>query len=184
MGLKFLILSSFFVLASCRHKALVLKDSEPGLQEKGNQMLFRGEPFSGIIYVPASDGDTISTAMYQNGLPEGWTRQWYDNGQLREVRRYHAGRKTGEHRGWWLDGKLRFVYHFDNDLMEGLQQDWSDKGQLFREFHYHLGQEEGMQKMWYEDGSIRMNYKVVKGRRYGLQGVKNCDTTENKSVAK
>jgi antitoxin component YwqK of YwqJK toxin-antitoxin module len=40
--------------------------------------------------------------------------------------------------------------------------------------HFKDGQEEGSQKLWYDNGKIRANYVIIKGKRYGLLGTKNC----------
>jgi len=42
---------------------------------------------------------------FHKGKEQGTARQWYENGQLREQRTYETGEKTGEHKGWWGNGK-------------------------------------------------------------------------------
>lgn len=156
--------------------------SDPKITHANGMLFYAGNTFTGNLLTRSSDGDTLQFEKYENGRLEGESRRWYDNGALSEIREYHEGKKTGIHQGFWPDHSKRFLYHFLNDLAEGNQKDWTDKGLLWRDFNYKNGQEDGPQKMWWENGSIRMNYTVIKGRRFGLQGVKNCDTVSENDI--
>ncbi|MCX6338150.1 MAG: toxin-antitoxin system YwqK family antitoxin, partial [Bacteroidetes bacterium] len=57
---------------------------------------------------------------------------------------------------------------------EGELSEWTFDGKLIHLAHYIDGQEEGSQKLWYDNGKIRANYVIIKGKRYGLLGTKNC----------
>lgn len=130
--------------------------------------------FSGYIYVLYPNNDTACIIGYLNGLQEGSTRRWYPNKQLAEDRFYIQGGKEGIHKGWWQDGKPKFVYHFANDEFEGLVTEWFNTGRLFRLLHYKKGYEIGSEKMWWDNGRIRANYVMVNGQRFGLSGQKLC----------
>jgi len=77
-------------------------------------------------------------------------------------------------RTWWEDGQLQSSFLFKDDEYEGECSEWNDKGILIRRMHYARGHESGAQQQWYDDGSIRSNYVIIKGRRFGLLGTKNC----------
>ena len=68
----------------------------------------------------------------------------------------------------------RFDFVAKDDEYYGEMKEWTIDGKLFHLAHYVNGQEEGIQKMWYENGKIRANYVIIKGKRYGLLGTKNC----------
>jgi antitoxin component YwqK of YwqJK toxin-antitoxin module len=98
----------------------------------------------------------------------------YPGGALMEMRNYHAGRKTGIHKGWWENGKMKFLYHFKNDMYHGAVQEWTEEGRPFRFFNYYEGQEEGLQRQWWPDGAVRANYVVRDGEQFGIIGRKIC----------
>jgi antitoxin component YwqK of YwqJK toxin-antitoxin module len=101
-------------------------------------------------------------------------KKYFPNGQLMEVRHFSNGMKNGRQTAFWENGNIRFDFIAKNDAYEGALREWDIHGHLFHLAHFVDGQEEGVQKMWYEDGKIRANYVVIKGRRYGLLGTKNC----------
>lgn len=134
--------------------------------------------FTGSI-TEVSKGDTVSITEYKNGLKEGKQLSYYLNGQVKEERYYENGLKTGEHTGWWENGKLKFIYHFSNDEFNGNVKAWSESGQLFNDFNYVNGKEEGLQRAWFPGGEVQANYVAKNNRKYGITGVKNCQTNES-----
>jgi antitoxin component YwqK of YwqJK toxin-antitoxin module len=136
-----------------------------------------GEIFSGYSLQLFADGDTSKLVPYLNGKPHGISKEWYENGILKEVRMYENGFKTGQHKGWFDDESLRFVSHFKHDAYHGSVKEWQANGSLYRDFNYENGQESGSQKMWESDGRLKANYVVRGGRMYGLVGTKNCLST-------
>ena len=101
-------------------------------------------------------------------------KKYYPNNQLMEVREYRNDMKNGRQIAYWDNGNKRLEYIAKNDVSEGELKEWDYNGKLFHLAHYKDGQEEGVQKLWYENGKIRANYIILKGRRYGLLGTKNC----------
>ena len=101
-------------------------------------------------------------------------KKYYPNNQLMECREFRNNMKNGKQVAYWDNGNKRFEYIAKNDVSDGELKEWDYNGKLFHLAHYKDGQEEGVQKLWYENGKIRANYIILKGRRYGLLGTKNC----------
>jgi len=91
-----------------------------------------------------------------------------------ELRFYCKGKKHGRQVSFWENGNKRFEFIAQNDVYAGELKEWNIDGKLIHLAHFVNGQEEGEQKMWYANGKIRANYIMIKGRRYGLLGTKNC----------
>ena len=91
--------------------------------------------------------------------------------------------RKGLQTAYWENGRKRFEYIAVNDAYEGELKEWAENGQLFHLAHYNKGQEEGIQKMWHANGKIRSNFIIIKGRRYGLLGTKNCKNVNEKLLA-
>ena len=101
-------------------------------------------------------------------------KKYYPNKQLMEYRAFRNEMKNGEQIAYWDNGNKRFEFIAVNDVYEGELKEWDYNGKLFHLAHYKNGQEDGVQKLWYENGKIRANYVIIKGRRFGLLGTKNC----------
>lgn len=179
---KWLLAALVALNCACRHSGdkapsiphrFVAAD-RTGWQRQNGQLWLVNTPFSGWQYALYPNGDTAFVGAFREGKAEGMHRQWYENRQLREVRRYNNGSQEGEQRGWYATGKPAFVYHFHNDVYEGTATQWFPNGQLAQVFTYHGGHEAGKQQLWYENGKLRANYVARNGRHYGLTGVKNC----------
>lgn len=118
--------------------------------------------------------DTMEIRTYHKGLEHGTWKKFYPGGIVRELRYFENGQKTGDLITWWENGQKQSHYLFKNGEYEGTCREWNMEGKLVREMNYHKGYEEGSQKQWYDDGNIRSNYVIIKGRRFGLLGTKNC----------
>ena len=145
-----------------------------GLEKIQDIVYFNNKRFDGYVYEMYNSKDTSFVKSYLNGLEEGTHKKWHPNKQLLEKRFYRNGKKEGIHKAWWDNGKKQYEYQISNDEYTGEFKEWNRDGLLIKFFHYKNGQEDGSQTLYYENGSIRSNYVIVKGRRFGLLGTKNC----------
>ena len=159
-----------------------LRTDNISLRQQQGFVYYNNKKFSGWVYELYPNGDTALLFSYCNGKEEGYQRKWYEGKKIMEQRFYVRGRKEGEHKGWWPDGKLRFDYAFTNDEHNGEAKEWFSNGKPFRVFHYAMGYEDGLQKMWWEDGRVRANYVVKSGTQYGLIGRKLCINNDSKKL--
>ncbi len=159
----------------------ILVASESKDLKTSNNTLYKNNAlFEGMVYelFPTST-DTASIESYLQGKLHGRTSKWYPNGQLKESRMYANGRKQGKQVAYWQNGLKRFEFMAVQDAYEGELREWNVAGNLIHLATFENGQEEGTQKMWYDNGKIRANYVMVKGRRYGLLGTKNCENVSD-----
>lgn len=110
-------------------------------------------------------------------------KKYFPSGKIREIRHLKNGVRQGLQTAYWENSRKRFEYIAVNDAYEGELKEWTENGQLFHLAHYKKGQEEGIQKMWHANGKIRSNFIIIKGRRYGLLGTKNCKNLNEKLLA-
>ncbi len=157
-------------------------------KEENGVMFYKKALYSGYVITFFENGDTNAVSGYLNGKKENTARSYYPNKQLKELRVYHQNKKVGEHVGWYSNGTPRFKYNFGSDVYDGTVEDWFENSKRAALFNYKNGYEIGLQQAWYTDGKFRLNYEVVGDRKFGLTGVKNCesvlDTTLNKLIAK
>ncbi len=134
-----------------------------------------GKQYSGFLFqLYPNQKDTFSLESLYHGVLHGVQKKWYPNKKLLEERAYTFNKKNGKQIAFWDNGNKKFEFTAVKDTYEGEMKEWSENGNLFHLAHYLNGQEEGVQKMWYDNGKIRANYVVIKGKRYGLLGTKNC----------
>ena len=96
---------------------------------------------------------------------------------------YINGKKEGVHKGWWPDGKQKFIFELYNNEYNGEFKEWYASGLLAKQLHYKNGQKEGSQKLWWDNESVRANYVIKNGKKYGLIGLKLC-INPNDSISK
>ena len=137
-------------------------------------VFFKKHKYSGFLFELDQNQDTISSEGFINGQLSGICRKWYSNKKLLEERMYAGGKKNGKQLAYWENGNKRFEFMAENDAYEGELSEWTFDGKLTHLAHYKDGQEDGSQKLWYDNGKIRANYVIIKGKRYGLLGTKNC----------
>jgi len=181
------VLLLFFLFSCTENRGTVIKSTNniippiymsnitEGLLLHQDTLWLNNEPYSGYIYeVVANKTDTLFFAGYKKGLLEGEVKKWYPNKQLWEKRCYVAGKKNGLQQSFWENGIKRFEFVAKDDAYEGEMKEWAQDGLLVHLSNYVNGQEDGTQKSWYSNGKIKSNYFIIKGKRYGLLGTKNC----------
>ena len=109
-----------------------------------------------------------------------WTSD--EDGTLHSRTWFAVGLRTGESAGWWQDGSLMFIRHYDEGLLEGEAIEWYENGQERYRQNFHRGREQGLQQGWLEDGTSAFAYEYRDGRRFGVLGSKPCYTSSTASV--
>jgi antitoxin component YwqK of YwqJK toxin-antitoxin module len=64
------------------------------------------------------DGEVLATSHFAEGKPKGKWKTLHDDGSPRFAGSFENGEKTGVHRWWKKNGKLRrhFLYHNGNPV--------------------------------------------------------------------
>mgnify|MGYP000337709300 CR=1 FL=1 len=178
--MKFFRIYILLLLASScsKNKTIVPKiywqKSSKEITVRNDVVYSNNHKYSGFLFELYPNQDTISSEGFINGQLSGICRKWYPNKQLMEERCYANGKKKGKQVAFWENGNKRFEFSAKNDAYEGELSEWTFDGKLTHLAHFKDGQEEGSQKLWYDNGKIRANYVIIKGKRYGLLGTKNC----------
>ena len=154
---------------------IYMSNASDGFLLHQDTLWLKNESYNGYVFELALNKiDTLFFAGYINGLLEGEVKKWHPNKQLWEKRWYNAGKKNGLQQSYWENGIKRFEFIANEDVYEGEMKEWAQNGLLVHLANYVNGQEDGTQKSWYSNGKIKSNYFIIKGKRYGLLGTKNC----------
>ncbi|MDC0158000.1 toxin-antitoxin system YwqK family antitoxin [Verrucomicrobia bacterium] len=94
----------------------------------------------------------------------GWTKSFYDNGQIKALTRHQHGKKDGLSIKWHENGQKSFTARFREDKPVDFWIKWYENGQKEREVNFKDGKQDGLWTSWYENGQKEreMNFKVGK----------------------
>jgi protein SCO1/2 len=162
------------VVTACRPAGPAVANTDPSLREHDGLVFFGNARFTGRILARNAAGRLISERSIRDGLLDGVSIKWYDNGHLAEQREYREGRKVGDHRGWWPNGTPQFACRFADGIPADSCTDWHDNGQVAMVHRYRHGEEDGLQQGWSRTGAEQFSYRMRDGRRYGLLGTVSC----------
>jgi antitoxin component YwqK of YwqJK toxin-antitoxin module len=179
LAIKLLIAFSFFTgcnqpVKDSAHFS-IMNENDAALHSVNGVLLYKQQPFTGVVFSLFNNRkDTSSVSSFLNGKENGIWKKWYAPGKLKEQREFKDGFKAGTCATYWENGNKKELYLFNKDEYDGTCYEWDSNGKVAREMNYAKGHEDGVQKMYYSNGKIRSNYVMVKGRRFGLLGTKNC----------
>lgn len=170
--------------AQCGSESVTIKANDTALHLDNGVLYHQEAMFNGVLVSYFENGNLKSRVPYKNGRKNGREEQWYANGNQAIERFYEQGVKVDIHQGWYTNGQQQFEYHFDQEgRYHGLHKEWYQTGQLAKNFNFTNGKEDGHQRLWKPDGSIKANFKVRNSERFGLIGLKKCNTVTANSQA-
>lgn len=144
--------------------------------------LYHKEPFTGdaVTYYP--NGKMAKLAHFEQGLRDGFLKQWFDNGTLAFDSKYRAGVLEGTTRSWWSNGNMRSESIYLQGKVNGVSLQWYATGELFKKMNYENGLEVGLQQAWRRNGKLYSNYQYINGRVFGLKRANMCVGLEDENV--
>ena len=93
-----------------------------------------------------------------NGKINGPNISYYANGGKEEEETYVDGIKEGISRIWHENGRLHTERNFKNGKLSGTLRKWTSKGELAEESEYIDGLLHGLSKKWYDGGKELSSY--------------------------
>ena len=146
----------------------------------GDLVLYRSEPFTGILYELDIDGELLYEGEHTNGFPSGYSRVWWRPGILKsEIIYRHKNNPYSKSTEWYANGIMK-------ELEERLEstliryQKWNDKGILIERWET-LNEDDydifapqvnpvikqklhGTNTQWYDNASIKEVHSSLKGK--------------------
>ncbi len=93
---------------------------------------------------------------YVNGLEDGKSTLYYENGQIKAERFWKEGEKVGVWVNWNEAGNKVAEAGYSFNKKDGDWNIWNDKGQKLFEMHYLDGQKIGTWRQWDDNGNLIM----------------------------
>jgi len=91
------------------------------------RLMCRGEPFTGEV-VDTVAGQMIAQSFYVEGIPDGFDREWWTEGQLKSEGQMNHGRAVGIFRSWHVNGQLESEDEFSGDGTLLSRRKWDKDG--------------------------------------------------------
>lgn len=122
--------------------------------EKDGKYYENGELLSGTHKVKNDNSIIISERYFRDGLENGVSLYYFDDGNKKEQRTYNMGFKDGTWLTWNKKGIITAEANYTNDLKHGRWYINYDNGEKRYEMYYHKGKKVGVWLMWDENGKL------------------------------
>lgn len=130
---------------------------------KKDRYVFRatGKVYTGVFREYDSDKRLLSATCITNGLLEDSTIIYFPAGNIKEIRSYKEGQKSGVWTTWNEAGKKTAEASFKNGKKDGAWYVWDDQGVKRYEMFYMNGEKKGTWIIRDEKGNeiSRENFK-------------------------
>ena len=143
-----------------------------------------GQPYSGYIVSFHQDSTLKEKTGILNGKKQNQSRQWYPDGQLKQIANYHKGKLHGEKKLWSSDTNHILTTHLNYRLgkAHGEQKQWYPTGELYKKLNLNMGKEQGIQQAFRKNGELYANYEAKEGRIFGLKKASLCYGIEDEKI--
>lgn len=94
---------------------------------------------NGISTSYYEDGKESRREYYLNGQLDGSSYKYYENGRKSFEGSYLNGKPDGQHVAWYEDGKLHYVKNYENGKLIGWQREFNEDGTLLYEANLKNG---------------------------------------------
>lgn len=157
---KLSLLFSILILFSCTTRVNVEENKNDFNQKRidGKRIfLYKGEPFTGIVYDTFKDTDqTRYEEEYTDGVKDGFSRAYSEDGEIMEEENYKNGIKHGEFFEKFENGNLYIQGEYTMGEKTGSQKKYYENGQIKEDFNFNESSERiGEQKKYFENGQLK-----------------------------
>ncbi|MEA1887334.1 MAG: hypothetical protein U9N72_09005 [Bacteroidota bacterium] len=127
-----------------------------------------------------SDGNLIFSGPYKSGIPVGIHREHKPDGTVKSSVIYNdqgikvsegivteEGRRNGEWKNFFENGKIREKGAYDNNRRTGNWTFYDEEGNIIQTGNYRNGRPEDLWNWYYPDGSILREEEYYQGNRDG-----------------
>lgn len=112
------------------------------------------------------EGNLVFKRNYNNGILNGETLFFNQNGSISSVTNFKNGIEDGERIEYWENGEVFQKGLMVNGLKEGLWKEFDEQGILWGASEYKDGTEY-LQKLYYPNGQIKSELNVIDGQLNG-----------------
>jgi hypothetical protein len=110
--------------------------------------------FLGLWSCAAPEPETKNVLDERGKMVEGVSRNYFENGKLRNEVPVKDGKRNGEAREYYENGQLAASIVYESDQKSGLSRWYYQDGILFQEVSFVANQKHGIEKKYYNTGEL------------------------------
>ena len=182
-------------LTGCVLPALAAEYSPEAVEQKGELFYLKetGKPLTGTV-IRTIQGGKLQSA-FENGVLNGESRGFYENGQTHHIITFKNNLKDGVFKQFDENGHLliQAVYQnnrlngelityypngqpsakeiYKDDMLNGPKTTYYETGQLKSTVSYANNQHEGLAQTYYEDGTLQSEFHFHNNQREGVSKI-------------
>ncbi len=166
--------------SACNHKSgklppdRIVKNYDRYLVKTDKGWFYKNRLFSGYMVQVETDGRIVYKLPVIDGKENGIATGSYNTGEKLLERSFVNGEKEGVFIQWWPNGNLRYLFRYHHNQYNGKQIVYFHFGKIQEEKNYTNGIEEGSQKIWDSTGRLVSNYLVKNNKMYGSLSSEEC----------
>ena len=120
--------------------------------------------YTGTITILDAEARKVSVESYKEGLRQGGSIRWWENGNKKLEMTYVDGKSSGPTFEWFLDGKKKVEKEYSSGIPHGKEVAWYDDGAKHYERHYSGGKPHGIWTDWDRGGHIVRQIEYENGK--------------------
>ena len=120
--------------------------------------------FSGWVIERYACGAMMSRSAVSNGLLEGLSRGWYTNGQIQVVEHFERGLSHGIRTKWYEGGRKLSEINVVQGKLSGIFRRWHETGALAEELEIKDGQPHGISSSYFPSGFQKARVVIRDGK--------------------
>jgi len=141
------------------------------LDRKGhlkNQEYYKNDKLSGLSVTYGMYSEMpLSQINYIDGVKNGVSKLYYDNGKIQEEAIYKAGVKEGPSKWYSSAGRLLALYNYHNGQFEGVQETFYENDSVQTATMYSNNIINGGYKEFYRNGIIKLSGSYINAIKEG-----------------
>lgn len=110
---------------------------------------------------------TTSFSIYSQ-KKNGEVKEYYSNGNLKEIINYKNGKKDGLNIRYHENGEVRNEMSYKEDELDGIWNMYYENGDRRYKAYYKNGQAQGVITEWYKNGVVKYKHEFKNGNRWNI----------------
>jgi len=145
---------SVFPKENVNLKEITSKDIEYKGDKPNRLAYHQGKPFSGRVVTYLGKTKKLSSETLKDGRKSGPYQIWHTNGNPNQRGTIYGTTNDGLYREWYLDGSLKYEYHYDKGKKNGVWRSWYENGQQWTHRDFINDILHGKIFVWDTDGTL------------------------------
>ena len=110
------------------------------------------------------DGNIQYRINYVNGVKEGESIKFFENGKIKSIYNYSNGKLNGLCQSWYKNGNWKKKSNYLDDVLHGCRETFYKNRRREERCYYNKGKRNGIYENWCENGECKKKYSYENGK--------------------